>query len=244
MKGATADNAPSSLRSGRSIFATPSIQLSPEIKKARIMKAISSLLFLAACRFSYADEDTNIVATSDWSKPVGTSSGATLRARMIISKEQTPAHAGSQKETAFYLEFQNVTGAAGSRLQFYFDPGRALRCELLDADGKPSPPEGVSGNGGGAGPCWITLPYNSTIRLRANMYGYGLKPEDGFMLVMSPPNMQSWTIRPGDTKTYFMSGTFTVTTPTNHVTKDSDEARTIWNGTLEMPKMKLVMPKQ
>lgn len=208
------------------------------------MKAFASLLFLAACQFSYAGGDTNIVAISDWSKPVGATNGATLRARMIISEEHSPAHAGPQKETAFYLEFQNVTGAVGDTLQFYFDPGRALHCELLDADGKPSPPDGVAGNGGGAGPCWITLPYDSTIRLRANMYGYGLKPEDGFMLVMSPPNMQSWTIRPGDTKTYFMSGTFTVATPTNHVTKDSDDARSIWSGALVLPKMKISLPKR
>jgi hypothetical protein len=76
------------------------------------------------------------------------------------------------------------------------------------------------------------------------MYGYGLKPEDGFMLAMSPPNMQRWTIRAGDTKNYFMSGTFTVTTPTNHLAKDSGDARTIWSGTLELPKMKLSMPKK
>ena len=208
------------------------------------MKNIASLLFLAAYQFSYAGGDADVVAISDWSKPVSATNGATLRARMIISQVHPPAQVGPQKETAFYLEFQNVTGVVGSPFKFYFDPGSALRCELLDADGKPSPPEGGAGSGGGAGPCWITLPYDSTIRLRANMYGYGLKPEDGLMLVMSPPNMQRWTIRAGDHKTYFMSGTFTVTTPKIHVAKDSEDARTIWSGTLELPKMKLTLPKQ
>lgn len=212
--------------------------------KITALKGIASLLFLAACQLSYAGGDANIVAISEWSKPVATKNGATLRARMIISQEHSPAHVGPQKETAFYLEFQNVTGSVGSPLQFYFDPGRAFRCELLDADGKPPPPEGGAGSGGGAGPCWITLPYDSTIRLRANMYGYGLKPEDGFTLVMSPPNMQRWTIRAGDPKTYSISGTFTVTTPENHVAKDSEDARTIWSGTLELPKINLTLPKQ
>jgi hypothetical protein len=212
--------------------------------KITSLKGIASLLFLAACQFSYAGGDADVVAMSDWSKPVSATNGATLRARMIIAQVHSPAHAGPLKETAFYLEFQNVTGAVGSPLKFYFDPGSALRCELLDADGKPSPPEGGAGNGGGAGPCWITLPYDSTIRLRANMYGYGLKPEDGFRLVMAPPNMQGWTIRAGDTKTYSMSGTFTVTTPKIHVAQDSHDARTIWSGTLELPKMKLTLPKQ
>ncbi|MBC8126676.1 MAG: hypothetical protein H8M99_05965 [Gloeobacteraceae cyanobacterium ES-bin-144] len=205
------------------------------------MKAIASLLSLAACQLSYAGGDTNIVAISDWSKPVG--ARMTLRARMIISQEHSPARDGLQKETAFYLEFQNVTGAIGAPLQFYFEPG-ALRCELFDSDGKSLPAEVVSGSGGGAGPCWITLPYDSTIRLLANMYGYGLKPEDGFMLVMAPPNMQGWTIRAGDTKAYSMSGTISVTTPANHVPKDGDDARTVWSGTLELPKMKLSVPKK
>jgi hypothetical protein len=207
------------------------------------MKAITLFLFLAACQFCFAGGDTNIVAMSDWSKPVGTFYGATLRARMLIAQEHSPAHAGPWPETEFYLDFQNVTGAAGAPVQFYFDPGLGLHCDMLDANGKPPPRVGMGGSGGGAGACWITLPYDSTIRLRANMYGYGLKPEDGFMLVLSPPTMQSWTIQPGDTNVYFMSGRFTVTTPTNHVAKDFDDARTIWSGTLELPKMKISVPK-
>jgi hypothetical protein len=35
------------------------------------------------------------------------------------------------------------------------------------------------------------------------------------------------------TKEDMISVTFTVTTPTNHVAKDFDDARTIWSGTLE-----------
>jgi len=207
------------------------------------MRAITPLLLLAGCQFCFADGDTNIIAMSDWSKPVGTFHGQTLRGRMLIAQEHSPAHAGPWPETEFYLELQNVSGAAGAPMQFYFDPGRGLHCELLDANGRPPPPVGMGGSGGGAGACWITLPYDSTIRLRANMYGYGLKPGDGLLLVLSPPTMQSWTIRASDTNVYFISGTFTVTTPTNHVAKDFDDARTIWSGTLEFPKMKISVPK-
>ena len=208
------------------------------------MKAITPILFLTACQFCFAGGDTSIIAMSDWSKPAGTIHGQTLRVRMIVAQGHSPAHAGPWAETEFYLEFQNVTGAAGTPLQFYFDPGRGFRGELLDATGKPPPPVGMGGSGGGAGPCWITLPYDSTIRLRANMYGYGLKPEDGFMLVLSPPSMQNWTIKAGDPNVYFMSGTFTVTTPTDHIAKSFDDARTIWSGTLELPNMKIAVPKQ
>jgi hypothetical protein len=208
------------------------------------MKAATLLLFLAAYQFCFAGGDTNIVAISDWSKPVGTVYGASLRARMIIAQEHSPAHAGPWPETEFYLEFQNVTSAVGAPLQFFFDPGSGLRCEMVDANGKPPPPVGMAGSGSGAGPCWITLPYDSTIRLRANIYGYGSKPEDGFMLVLLPPTMQYWAIKPGNTNDYFMSGTFTGSTPTNHIAKSFDDARTIWSGTLELPKMKISVPKR
>jgi hypothetical protein len=110
----------------------------------------------------------------------------------------------------FYLELQNVSGAVGAPMQIYFDPGRGLQCEVLDSHGKPPPLVGGAGSGGSAGTCWITLPYGSTIRLRASMVGYGKKPGDGLLIQLSPPSMQRWDIQSGDTNAYFMSGTFTV----------------------------------
>jgi hypothetical protein len=207
------------------------------------MRAATLFLLLTACQFCIAGGETNIIAMSDWSKPVGTKYGQTLRGRMLIAQEHSPAHAGPTPETEVYLELQNVSGAAGAPMQICFDPGRGLRCEVLDADGKPPPSIGGAGSGGGAGACWITLPYDCTIRLRANMYGYGKKAGDGLLIQMSPPAMQRWDIQAGDTNVYFMSGTFTVTTPANHVARDFDETRSIWSGTLELPKMKISVPK-
>jgi hypothetical protein len=65
------------------------------------------------------------------------------------------------------------------------------------------------------------------------------------MLVLSPPTMQSWTIRAGDTNVYFLSGTFAATTPTNDVAKGFDDARArpTWSGTLQLPKMKISVSK-
>jgi len=101
-----------------------------------IMKAIVPFLLVAACQFCFAAGDTNIIAMSDWSKPVGTFHGHSLRARMIIAQEHSAAHAGQWPETEFYLELQNVSGSIGSPTRIYFDPGRSLRCEVLDANGK------------------------------------------------------------------------------------------------------------
>lgn len=204
------------------------------------MKAIVALFLLGACHFCFAAGDTNIIAMSDWSKPVGTSDGHSLRVRMIVGYGRGAAFAGPWPETQFYLEFQNVSGAIASPTQFYFDPSGGLRCVMKDANGN-TVSTGGGGSGGGAGATWITLPYDSTIRLRANMYGYGNKPGDGLNLMLYPP--QAWQIRAGDTNTYYLSGTFTVTTPANFLPKDFKAARAIWSGKLELPKMKISVQK-
>ena len=204
------------------------------------MRAISTLFLLAGCQFCLASGDTNIIAMSDWSKPVGTYSGHSLRARMIVAYGRSAAFDGPWPETQFYLEFQNVSGAIVLPTQFYFDPSGGLRCVLQDADGK-TVSTGGAGSGGGAGSSWITLPYDSDIRLRANMYGYGNKPGGGLNLTLYPP--QAWQIKAGDTNAYYLSGSFTVTTPTNFVPKDFDTARAVWSGTLDLPKMKISVPK-
>ncbi len=207
------------------------------------MKIIAMALFLAVSQFCIAGGDTNIIAMSDWSKPVAASPyyGHTIRARMIIAQGRGAAFDGPWPETQFYLEFQNVSGAISYPMQFYFDPSEGVHCELRDANGK-SPSQAGGGSGGGAGAAWITLPYDSTIRLRANMYGYGKKPGDGLLLCIYPP-AQYWNISAGDTNAYYLSGTFTVTTPTNFVAKNADAAHAVWSGTLELPKMKVSVPK-
>src|SRR5664279_1766511 len=154
------------------------------------MKTITLFLLSAACQLCFAGEDTNIIAMSDWSKPVGTSYGQTLRGRMILAQGHSFARAGQGLETEFYLELQNVSWAIGAPMQIHFDPA-GLHCEIVDSNGKPPPPQvGGGGSGGGAGKCSITLPYDGTIKLRANMYGYGRQKGDGLLIEMSPPAMQ------------------------------------------------------
>jgi hypothetical protein len=206
------------------------------------MRAIALFFFFAASHFCFAGGDTNILALSGWSKPVSTRDGQSLRARMMIAQEMLPGRVGNVPETEFYLELQNVTGAAGAPMQIYFDR-RNLQCVMLDANGRPPPPPpgGEGGSGSGAGKCWITLPYDCTIRLRANRYGFGFPRGDGLFLMLTPGAF--WVIQPGDTNDYYLSGQFTVTPPTNSVPADFDHARVFWSGTLELPKMKISVPK-
>ena len=196
------------------------------------MRTLVALVFLAAHWCCFASGDTNVIAMSNWSTPV-----SNLRVRMIVAHGRGVNFAGPWPETQFYLEFQNVSGRD---MEFFFDPWNGLRSQLEDAKGK-TVSTGGGGSGSGAGASWIILPYDSTIRLRANMFGYGEKPGDGLNLTLYPP--QAWRIKPGDTNAYFLSGTFTVTTPTNSRPKDLEADRVVWSGTLELPKMRILAPK-
>jgi hypothetical protein len=196
------------------------------------MSAIKTLLVLVTCQCCLAGDDTNVIAIGDWSKSVGTSDGQSLRGRMLVTQASLPG-----LETKVYLELQNVSVAAGAPMQVYFDPRQGLHCEVLDGQNKPPPQQGGGANGGGASACSVTLPYDSMIRLRANMYGHGYG--EGHSLYIQMCNAQHWVIDRTDTNVYFMSGTFTVRPPTNHITSGLDEARAMWSGTLEFPKMKI-----
>src|SRR6185369_15334102 len=99
------------------------------------MRAIAAFLLLAVCQLCFASGDTNIIAMSDWSQPVATMHGHSLRVRMIVAYGRGPAFAGPWDETQFYLEFQNVSGAIFSSTKFYFDPSSGLRCVMKDANG-------------------------------------------------------------------------------------------------------------
>lgn len=211
----------------------PSVRRHPPSMKPIFLLTLAT----ATC---YADGAANLLATSEWSAPVSTKYGQSLQARLILSQEHSPAHTGSHPETALYVELRNVSGAVGAPMQIYFDPGHGLSCELRDADGK-SAPGGGPGSGGGPDAGWITLPYDATIRLRANMYGYGRAEGEGLLLTLH--HGAAWSIPAGETKDYFLSGTLTLTPPAGTEAKTAEEARKIWSGTLVLPKSKIILKK-
>lgn len=201
------------------------------------MKIIAALLFLAGHQLCFASGDTNLIAMNDWSKPVGDEFENQLRTRMIITYGRSPGFSGPWPETQFYLQFENTAWPLFAT-EFYFDPEHGLHCEVRDASGKVLPPSG-SGSGGGPGASWIMLPRDSTISLRANFYGYGKRPGDGLRLCLWPMGSQMWEIAAGDTNTYFLSGTFTLTTPTNFVPKVHEGRNTVCTGTFRLPAVKI-----
>jgi hypothetical protein len=210
------------------------------------MKFIALLFLLVARVCCFAVDDTNVLAAGDWSKPVGDSGGYMLRGRLLLCDSP------KDKVTAVYLELQECSGFWGGCIDVYCNmkptvalgghpdaQGRerieqaAAVWELRDSAGNLLP-ESEGGFGGGApGASWIALPGDSTARLRASVYGGG-RLKDGSLSIFFLSN--SWVLPARSTNDYYLSCTFTVVSPTNHVALPDHH---VWQGTLRLPKMKI-----
>jgi hypothetical protein len=196
-----------------------------------IMKMIVVLLLFAFQQWCFGTTNLNTIAVGDWSQIVGSTppGDGSLRGRLLILEGYSPGYEGKTPETLVYLELQNVSIYD---TEVYYDFQKGLNCELRDSHNQPPPPTGSGGNGGHPSANWITLPKDSTIRLRASWYGYGMPKEEGLMIPLYRPII----VKAGNTNDYFLTGTFTVTPPTNHIHPPDHR---IWQGTLSLPKMKI-----
>lgn len=180
----------------------------------RAVKIIASLLIFAGCQLCFAGRDTNIIVMSEWSKPVSLTDDQghdeAIRGRLLILQGMEPAYGGppTTNGAMTFVELQNV-GIGG--LEVYFAVTN-LHCELSGATGKavPMPSGGGWGGRGPFLPCWVNLPYNSTIRLFIN--GGTMNP---LAVYPSGEPWSHWSIPANDTNIYFLSGTLTLSTHTN-----------------------------
>ncbi len=189
--------------------------------------------------------DTNIIVATDWSEPVVADLGYPIRGRLVITSGSEPAYGGPQAETTnhtmMFVELQNRYDADGGSVKLFFDV-MGLKCNLVDANGKSAPkPNGMGWGGRGPfAPSWIVLPYNSTIRLFVNS---GSKSP--LRITETGEPWSYWQIPSSDTNVYYLSGTLTISTPTNAtlVAKPHDDANPHeyheWTGTLVFPKVKI-----
>jgi hypothetical protein len=192
-----------------------------------MLQRFTVFLFVFATFPSFGNEETNVVAVSSWSEPVDS-----VRGRLLICKGYSPGYAGSVPETQVYLELQNVGTSKDESVQIHFDPRNGLRCELKDEHNQAPPQTGTGGSGSFPAACWVTLPYDSTVRLRASWYGYGMPEKAGLII----PLFNELIIQADNTKDYYLSGTFTASSATNRV---SAVGSRIWQGTLALPQMKV-----
>jgi hypothetical protein len=212
------------------------------------MKSMLLILLLVTFQ-SFAIEDTNLVAAGEWSEPVGTMFGNTIRGRLLVC--DTPDHASSiqRVDNAVYLELQEFASSVRSvdvycqlnRLEFPNDaPG--LCCELRDRADKVVPESGGAFSGGEPGNCWVTLNSYCSARLRMSAFGAACRLEDGGLHIVLA-SRGCWDVHPNLTNDYYFSGTFTAVAPTNELGFVTGTNHNIWYGTLKLPKMKLPVKK-
>ncbi len=198
------------------------------------MQAIVLCFVFAACQLCFATGDTNIIAMSDWSKPVSLRNehlhDIGIRGRLLILQGMEPAYGGppTTNGAMTFVELQNTTGACCDGIDVYFAVTN-LHCELSDAAGRavPKPTGGAWGGRGPFSPCWVNLPYNSTIRLFVN--GGSLNP---LMVYPGGEPSSRWFIPPNGTNIYYLTGTLSVSTHTNaSLPSDDYEATLIFSKT-------------
>jgi hypothetical protein len=219
------------------------------------MKAALSFLLLLASKICFAADEPVTIATSDWSKPVDGCNDffnggncATIRGRLVILQGHDAGDGSDLLSTMVYIELQNMSirpteiyfdGEHGHDFRKEYKGG--LNCDLFDSHGNPVPERGNAFSGGCPSSQWITMPYDSTVRLRANCFGIRSPKEGGLVL---PFPAKDWFIKPPDTNHYVLSASFTVIAPTNHVSEEVKHARSVvWDGTLVFPRMDISVRK-
>jgi len=193
--------------------------------------------------------DINLVAAGSWSEPVPDGQGNTLRGRLLVYEgiHTTNAFGNGVWTTApVYLEIEDMTAANPHPTRIYFDFMGGLTFELRDAKGATAdnlPHHGF--RGGIPPPLWATLPARGLLRLRADAAGGISEGSDSelrlyFLDLKGHQSNVNWTIPAGDTNAWFLSATLLPPPPlTNSIPYNPD----VWQGTLEVPAVKLSVVK-
>jgi hypothetical protein len=199
------------------------------------MKTIAFFLLLASLPWCFGQTDTNLIATGDWSEAVSDGPDHALRGRLLLYDERSPSAANHAR---VYLELQHVfAGGWANPIEVYFEFGNRndLHFEMHDKLGQPIHQQPVLTIGPVANPYWVTLPCESTVRLRADtLLGPQSKPDGLEILVPGG----CWIIPPRATNDFFLSATFTP--PKDH---SSSLHYYVWQGSLELPSVK-ISPKK
>jgi hypothetical protein len=182
--------------------------------------------------------DASVLAVGAWSQPVRTPNYMKLRGRLKMCEYPNNRGLAPSIDVALYVELQEFSDSVGAAEEVYFDP-QALKCELTDSAGKAVPRSGGEFSGAVPGAVWINLPSYCSEVLRVTPYnGGGRMPDGGFELWGNIGD--TWTLKAGDTATYYLSGELTVKPPADH---KSDNPQWIWSGMLKLPKMEVSIKK-
>jgi hypothetical protein len=193
-------------------------------------------LLVASVPCCFGQTDTNLLATGDWSETVGDGAGHALRGRLLIYDDSSPSAA---KHARVYLELQHVfQGGWDDPIELYFEfgTGKGLHFEMRDKLDQTIPQEPAVYVGPAPNPYWVTLPCESTVRVRADNVVAGTQPKPASLEILVPRGL--WIIPPNTTNEFYLSATFTP--PNDH---PSPLHYRVWQGTLKLPRVRIPAKK-
>jgi hypothetical protein len=197
------------------------------------------IILWAVFECGQATGQQRVIAEGDWSKPVADTRGYAVRGRLVLCEK---SRSDDCREAAVYVELQDASEFIGGSMRIFCDFGKTdfspeykggLQCELVDKDKKPVPATSYSFGGRVPASEWVTLPSDSTIRLRASPFGI----HRAKATAISPHLGQLWVIGDDDHNEYFLSGNFTVDPEAGRKTIEDPH---IWRGTIVLPAVRIV----
>jgi len=175
-------------------------------RRSLFVAEIIVIAFLhASFQCCLGQRDTNVIGVGDWSEPVTDEKAGTLRGRLLVyeGEEYCPMGESIYGDARIYLELQHVHISAWySPMEIYFDIRDGLHFEMHDGAGKPIVPRGFSVGATVRAPCWLTLPCDSTVRVRADP-GLGSKSKPDGLTILTDSGI-GWVVPRSGKRVFFV----------------------------------------
>ncbi len=149
-----------------------------------------------------------------------------IQGRLVATED--PEFNGT-KMVAIYLELRNISHAANP-LEIYYEPIKSIESRIVDAANKPVAKYPSPASIGLTPPFWLVLPFDSTLRFRVSVSGYGVPQNGGTNIQMMSGN---WLMKADDERDYFLEAAFV-----SQMAK-LDSGRRVWQGTIKLPKVRI-----
>jgi len=218
------------------------------------MKTFAFLLLLASLQICVGQMDTNLLATGAWSEIVKYGRGD-LRGRLLVYDDRPQS---ALNHARVYLELQHVEDFGWDfPVKFYYEVGKTLSFEMRDGLGHSLPSNRFSFSRVAPTPCWVVLPCDATVRLRADESTLGSdKKPDGLEILVWPG---LWVVRADATNDFYLSATLNSNFANSDPPDNPDGAGAqipaagrppafdnqiprVWLGTLKLPPVKIPLP--
>ena len=155
-----------------------------------------------------------------------------LRARLVIDSKED--FQGTVLPIVC-LEIQNIADVSNAKRIWFGTRQPQFKWQVLDSKGNQVPESPTAFSIAEPPPYWITLPYDSILRFRVSVSGYGIIPNGGFALQLPGA---FWQISEKEGEKYFLSATFSSSSPDENDRKEEWHGQ-IWKGILLLPKIEI-----